>query len=125
MPAASKGQPGVSGRRLDSRHVPGNQRRGNGGFAETRLLLLTVSFWPNRDAQAPAATAPKRKVFDRAPGRLWRPTVLAQPYLRTRIVWILRKRFPVALHGLLRLTSFPVCLTEREVRTAGWIRLNL
>ena len=46
MPAASKGQPSVSGRQLDSRHVPGNQRRGNGGFAETRLLLLTVSFWP-------------------------------------------------------------------------------
>jgi hypothetical protein len=46
MPAASKGQPGVSGRQLDSRRVPGNQRRGNGGFAEARLLLLTVSFWP-------------------------------------------------------------------------------
>src|SRR5207302_9280130 len=38
MPAASKGQPSVAGRQLDSRHVPGNQRRGNGGLAETRMF---------------------------------------------------------------------------------------
>src|SRR5438046_2885352 len=45
MPAASEGQPSVSGRQLDSRDVHGNPRRGDSGVAETGLLLLTVSFW--------------------------------------------------------------------------------
>ena len=118
MPAASKGQPSVSGRQLDSRHVPGNQRRGNGGFAETRLF-------PD-DGQLLADTGRSHANHTREPfgpaavPEYWAPA--EQSVVDTDFEYVAMVIFgnapriapPVAFVAHLRADNAPACALERR-----------